>query len=71
MITIIVDKKYEYDMMQELAKSYVCRHLPFNKCAGFPPDRCTDCYDQYHLECGIRVIPPVIIPIDNKTPDEL
>ena len=71
MITIIVDNMTEYGMMQEMAKSYVCAHISYNKCAKFPPDRCADCYDHYHLECGIRVIAPNSIPIDNKTPDEL
>ena len=67
MITIIVDNQYEYNKMKTFAINYVCKNVPFNECGKYACGSCKKCYRDHHVECGIRVIPPV----DNDITDEL
>ena len=59
MVTIITDTLEEFNNMLKEASVYVCRQLTFGECGKYPRGNCERCYWDHHIECGIRVIPPI------------
>ena len=67
MITIIIETKDEYYRAMKIAKDYVCKQMSFTRCGQYPPGFCDKCFEDNHIKCGVRIIPPV----DSDKPNKL